>query len=181
MECLVAIAITGVAAAALLLGIETSLKTSQSIVETAIAQGLAKQLMDEIALCRYHEPGEGWDQTNLGPEPDDMGPGRSGWDDIDDFAELVDAPPTDLWGNPLGTDSGEPDPRAAAFAPPTPLLGNLTRTVSVQYVDPEDPAEPLPVGVTSPQRLVTVRVLASNPDGSQRELVRLSRSFAYVP
>ena len=60
---------------------------------------LAEALMSEILLRRYEEGG-GIGTLGLDAGEADM-PGRTGYDDVDDYYRLSDAPPRDRMGNPL--------------------------------------------------------------------------------
>jgi MSHA pilin protein MshD len=60
---------------------------------------LAEALMSEILLRRYEEGG-GIGTLGLDAGEADM-PGRTGYDDVDDYHRLDDTPPRDRLGNPL--------------------------------------------------------------------------------
>jgi prepilin-type N-terminal cleavage/methylation domain-containing protein len=179
-EAVVAIAIAAVAGAALALGMTSSLQATNAAVEQAIATGLAEQLMDEVVGARYSAVGAGGRQTSLGPSSwESQGPGRSRFDDVDDYANRSAQPPEDPWGITLGTDDGRGGQRHPGFQAPDGYLNRWRREVRVYYVRGTD-FTPLPSGQTSDYRAVEVRVLHVNPNGGARELARLQRVVAYV-
>src|SRR5690606_21222688 len=101
IEAVASMAIVTIAGSALLLGIASTLDTMDAIVEQAQADGLARQLMEEIAARRYAEPGAGPHQPTLGPESGEVvGASRLYFDDIDDYHGLDVSPPRDRWGVP---------------------------------------------------------------------------------
>jgi len=100
--------------------------TTQSTCHTARSGTgllLAEALMAEVLAADYADP----DQTPLfGPEPGESGTGREGFDDLDDYHDWSDSPPT------------EPDGSAMTG------FDGWTRTVTVEYADPNDPMETIP-------------------------------------
>jgi type II secretory pathway pseudopilin PulG len=182
VEALVSMTITATAGAALLLGIASAVQTTQTVVDQSVALGLAEQLMDEIALSRYAEPGLGPFQSTLGPETGEaIGTNRLAWDDIDDYHGLDEQPPRDRWGLVLGVEDGRGTIRHANFQPPPGFLAGFRRQARVYYVSAADPTVPLPTGQTSGFRAVHVRVYSSSVGGGSAPLVDLKRVFAYVP
>ena len=181
VEALVAIGITAMAGAAVLLGIQSSMQTSSFLVRKTIAQGLARQMMDEITGCRYVEYGASPYQTVLLPGADELAVGtREIFDDIDDFNGQDNRPPQDAWGILLGQDDGQGGLRNENFAAPRKLLDRLRRTVEVYYVNPNDFSQRLAAGTTSDYRAVEVRVNYEEESGEQRELVKLRRIVANI-
>jgi len=177
----VAVGITAMAGAAILLGVQSSLQTSTHVVEKTIAQGLAHQLMDEITGCRYVENGADPYQTVLGPDSSELATGtREIFDDIDDFNNLDNQPPVDAWGIMLGQDDGQGGQRNENFMAPRKLLGKLRRTVTVYYVNPDDLSQRLTAGTPSDYRAVEVSIIHVREDGEKRELTRLRRVVANV-
>ena len=107
VEAVVSTAIVTMAGSALLLGVASAIDATDMVLEQALAEGMAQQLMDEIAGRRYAEPGVGAHQTSLGPGVGRVDrPSRADFDDLDDYHRLNVSPPRDLWGIPLGRDDG---------------------------------------------------------------------------
>ena len=184
VEAMVAVTITAMAGAAILLGIQTSLQTTTHGIEQTMAQGLALQLMDEISGNRYVEYGVGPYQTILVPSADELATGtRELFDDIDDFNGQDNCPPRDAFGIKLGEGEydGDGGMRNINFRAPRKLLDRLCRKVEVFYVNENDFATRLPSGQTSDYRAVEVSVHYIEDNGDQRELVRLRRLVAYFP
>lgn len=182
IEAILALSISVIAGAAIVLGLSSSLQTTRIAEDEAVALGMARQMMDEIASMRYAEAGEGPYQTTLGPEVGEgSATGRAQFDDIDDFAGLSNQPPTDFWGVPLGSDDGEGGTRHSELAAPAGQFDDWRREVDVYYANPTDFNTPLSGATTSDYRVVVVRVIRTDFDGSEHELARLQRVFSYVP
>jgi type II secretory pathway pseudopilin PulG len=181
VEALVSMSITATAGAALLLGIASALQTTEAVIDQTLALGLAEQLMDEMALLPYCEPGAGAFQTALGPEAGESTTiNRLLYDDLDDYHGLVEQPPRDRWGVPLGADDGRGGQRHPGFQPSSGSLANYRREVQIHYVSETDPTIRLASGQTSGYRSVHVRVWLAA--GEQTTLlVDMNRVFAYVP
>jgi type II secretory pathway pseudopilin PulG len=182
VEALVAVSVTAIAGSVLLLGLTSSVQTTQEATRQTIAQGIADQLADEVVGCRYMAPGATWDQIPLGPNGDEKATGtRELFNDVDDFHGFTAQPPEDPWGVPLGEDDGAGGQRHAAFRLPEGYFDNWREEIKVDYVDESDLTTPLPHGQTSQYRLVEVRVFYERPEGGTRELARVRRVVAYVP
>ena len=105
IEAMVALSLTALAGAAILLTVETSLDAADQTQEQTIAAGMAEQLLDEIAGAMYCEPGVDPHQYPLGPNAvEAQGPGRSRFNDIDDYNNYIAQPPEDRSGQPLATE-----------------------------------------------------------------------------
>lgn len=174
--------IMAVAGSALLLGIASSLQTTNDALEQEIALGMAQQLMDEVLGARYSAVGVDGYQTSLGPSSyESQGSGRERFDDIDDYDRLRIQPPEDMWGVALGCDDGEGGQRHPAFRATSGFFDHWRQEVDVYYVSATDPAVRLPQGQVSDYRAVEVRIYYVDPERGSRELVRLKRVVAYVP
>ena len=182
IEAMVAISIAAVAGSVMLLGVTTSIQTTNEAMERTIAAGIARQLMDEIVGGRYAAKGVDGYQINFGPSAwEQVGSGRQRYDDIDDYHGLQTQPPEDPNGILLGTDDGEGGQRHINLQAPTGFLDDWSEEVDVRYVDESDLSTPLPHGSTSDYRTVEVSVYKDDPEGGRRELAKLKRVVAYVP
>ncbi len=182
VEAILALAISVIAGGAIVLGLASSLQTTTIAEDETIGLGMVKAMMDEIAGMRYAEVGAGPYQITLGPESGEItANGRPQFDDIDDFAGLSTQPPTDFWGIALGSDDGEGSLRHSEMMAPAGRFDSWRRDVDVYYANPTDFDTRLPAGVTSDYRVVIVRVIRTDIDGSAHELARLQRVFSYVP
>ena len=111
-----ATAVTAIAGSTLLIGISSSLRTTDDNMRATIAFGMAEQLMDEIAGSRYAGVGDGPYQVSLGPSlAEAAGGGRQLFDDIDDYHRFTAGPPQDPWGIPLGRGQGDGTARNPNF------------------------------------------------------------------
>ncbi len=176
-----AITLTAIAAAALLLGTSASLQTTDEAMRATIANGMAQQLMDEVVGGRYMAVGAGGYQTVLGPNATEMGAARAYYDDIGDFNGVRSRPPSDPYGVPLGADDGAGGQRDPAFQCRSGYYKNWRQEVDVYYVSEADPTARLPAGQTSDYRAVEVRIIYADPARGDRELAKIRRVVAYVP
>src|SRR5262245_37131325 len=67
IEALIALSITSLAGAVLLLSVQSSLETTVEAVQRTIADGIAQQTIDEILTKRYMEPADDPLSNLLGP------------------------------------------------------------------------------------------------------------------
>ncbi len=188
VEALVALTITAVAGSALLLGIDTSLDTTNEALEQTIAIGMAQQLMDEVLGARYTADMDGDALPNYQSDfydPDSVRfaitRDREFFEDIDDYNEYTNQPPQDMYGVDLGSDDGEGRLRHPNFRAPDERFSRWRRQIQVYYVSSTDLETPLAAGQTSDYRAVEVRVLYNDPARGWRELTRLQQVIAYVP
>jgi len=106
---------------------------------------LAEQLMAEVLAADYADP----DQTPVfGPEPGESVAGRDGFDDVDDYHK---------W-------SGAPTRQSGAALPG---FDGWTRTVTVEYADPDDLLDT----VATDEGIKRVPVVASYAGKPMAELV----------
>ncbi len=173
--------ITVVAGSVLLLGVETSLRTTDEALEEMVAIGIAQQLMDETFGMRYMEMGDEPTGT-LGPSSvEAAGTGRRLYDDTDDFDEFSAQPVEDSWGGTLGTGDGAGGRRHGNFQVNAQKMSGWRELISVYYVDESDPQVKLTGGATSNMRCVDIQIFHQDADGTVREITNLKRVFAYVP
>ena len=171
VEALVAISITAIAASVLLLGVHSSVQTTEEAFRRTIATGMAEQLLDEVLGARYHAVGVDGLQVSLSPSLwEQLGSGRERYDDVDDYNGIRAEPPEDLWGIDLGTDDGEADERHPNFLAPAGLLDHWRQEIDVYYVDESDLTIRLTFGQVSDYRAVEVRIYYDDPNGGSREL-----------
>lgn len=179
---MVAITITALCGAVLLLAIETTVLNTAESVDQAIAAGMARQLVDEALGARYCAIGEYSQQYPLGASAwEQAGEGRERYNDTDDYTGFVAQPPEDLWGDPLGDDDGEGDLRHPNFRVPAGRFANWRQRIDVYYVDENDLSQNLTGGSTSNYRAVVASIYRQDADGSLRLLARVRRVYAYVP
>ncbi len=177
IEAMVSSAITVVAGSAVLLGIASSIKTTDDVLARTQAGGIAAILMDEIAGQMYCSDPQNPYQYPLGA----FGGDRDDYDDIDDYEGYSSQPPHDRYGFPLGTEDGEGGQRDPNFRVPANQFASWEQTVSVYYVDAADPSQPLPAGWTSGYRAVEIHVNYKDASQATRPLAEFRRVFCYVP
>jgi prepilin-type N-terminal cleavage/methylation domain-containing protein len=182
VEALMATTILAVCGSAVLLGISSSVQTTTHSLDEAIGIGLAEQLLDEIAGCRYVDPGASPTHTTLGPTAAEVvGLSRERFDAIDDYNGFYASPPVDVWGVPLGTEDGLGGTRHAKLKLPSTMLARWRQAVRVTYASTANPSVDLSAGVTSSYRAVEVQVGYVDAQGGQHKVARLRRVFTYVP
>lgn len=136
VEAVTASIIVGILAGATLSAVSAAGKTWKLTGDRARARQLAGDLLAEVCAQSYAHPGA----TTLGLDPGELnGADRSAFDDVDDYAGLMESPPKDRYGADIAGTAG------------------WTRTTDVQWVSQAD--------LTTPQasetsvKLVTVKVL----------------------
>ncbi len=180
VEAMLAVAITGIAGGALLMGISTALLGTQSSLEQTVALGLAQQLMDELAGQGFaRNPASPYDYPLAPTAAESAGPGRTQFTNLADYNGLAEAPPLDPNGIPLGADDGQGGTRNPSLQ--STHLSNWQRTALVYYVDPNNLANALPAGQTSDYRAVEVHVWIQDRSGTLRHVYMLRRVFSNVP
>jgi type II secretory pathway pseudopilin PulG len=183
LEALVALSITVLAGAVLLLSVETTLDTTGDAVEQTIADGVAQQLLDEILSKMWFDPAESDDPllATLGATAWKLlGSGTERFNDMDDYHGYVAQPLKGVWGEVLGTGDDEGGQRLPNFRVRDDFFQNWRHRVEVYYVDPADHRIRL-TSETSPFRAAEVFVEKIDADGGARILARRKRVVAYVP
>jgi Tfp pilus assembly protein PilV len=175
VEALVAVAITAIAGAALFASIGAAVRSSTAAAQVALAEGLAEQLMDEIAARRFPP------ETNSVPS----GSTRATFDDVDDYDLWSATPPEDRTGRLLGTEgfmSGQTEvARMAQMRPDMDLMGSVTRSVTVERLELDGGTGWNVVTDHTNHRRVTVRIEFTNGNGTKVPLAEITRVFSYVP
>ena len=182
IEAMVALSITSMAGAVLLLTTEGVLKTTNDSVAQTIAQGMALQLIDEVLGNRYCAVGATPYDSSLVPSAwEKAGQGRERYNDTDDFNKYSASPPVDPFGILLGQGDDLGGLRHAAMRSPGHDFSNWRQRVDVYYVDQDNPTVRLPVNQPTDFRAVEVTIERDEPNGSVRPLANIRRVFCYVP
>jgi type II secretory pathway pseudopilin PulG len=179
IEALVALTITSLAGAVLLLSVQTALDTTVEAVDKTIADGIAQQMLDEILTKRYIGPAESPLATTLGPLTSELrNLGTSLFDDVDDYSGYVARPLTGIFGEILGTGDDNGNARQQSFCVRSDYFQNWRLRVDVYYVDPTNhllrSASPTNV------RMVEVNVELMRANGAAFPLANRKRVLAYV-
>ncbi len=180
VEAMVSISVLALAGSVLLLAVDSSLQTTTQAVDRSIADGLAQQLLDEITVQRFKEPGTS-STGALGPSGvEAAGNGRERFNDTDDYHGFQAQPAEGLWGEALGTGDDFGGPRPAAFQVPEDFFANWRQRIEVYFVDPNDPSVRLASG-TSEYRGIEVHIEQIGDDGSVLPLAVRKKVIAYIP
>lgn len=181
VEALVALSITAIAGAVLLLSVDNVLSTTNDAVDRTIAQGMANQLIDEVVGLRYCES-DNPHEFSLGPTgSENRGVKRDRYDDTDDFDGYEASPPRDRWGNSLGQMDNSGDGRPSALRSSTTEFQQWRQKIAVYYVSASNPDVRLPDWLPSDYRAVEVIIEREAPNGAVRPLAQVRRVFCYVP
>lgn len=183
VEVLLALTIIVMAGSALLLATHAAMNSATDSLDQTIAQGIARQFLDEAMGLAYAEPGSDPFSLHLGPDAgEDAATGRFAvFDDTDDFALDHAAAPVDPWGQPLGTGDDQGSQRHPNFRLGLDYFHDWELTSTVVYVDEADPATALPAGSVSGMRAIEVSVYKRQQQGSARLLANIRRVYSYVP
>jgi type II secretory pathway pseudopilin PulG len=125
VELLVSFAIIGTAVTASLKAISSYGLGARIAADRTVSLELATQLMAEINALPYVDSGGG---TSLGIETGETLANRTTFDDIDDYDNYTESPPTDRTGNVLSEYTGFR--RAVTVVYDTSLAARTGRTLS---------------------------------------------------
>ncbi|MCE9605268.1 MAG: hypothetical protein K8U03_10245 [Planctomycetia bacterium] len=181
IETVTALTLASVAGVTILASLATTTGASQDSLDRVVALGLAQQLLDEVSGMKYVEAPGGEYDTPMGPGSPEISAGaRKQFDDIDDYNGIATTPPTDRWGIRLGTDDGKQSTRNTNFQIPATFLNGWKQQVDISYVSDSNLSTVLTSG-SSNHRLIRVRIIVTETDGSVTTLADLSRVVANVP
>jgi type II secretory pathway pseudopilin PulG len=181
VEAAVAIALTAVAGAAVLVGVSSSIDATSDVVHQTIADGMAQQLVDEIVGATYGAPGSGAYQIGFGPNSwEAAGTGRSRFNDIDDYHGVLAQPPTGPQGIGLGNEDGLGGVRHENFRAPDSFFSRWRQNAIVYYVSPANFSQRLPSSNTSDYRCVEVTIEYQDPMRGWLTIAQMKRVVTYL-
>lgn len=181
VESLVALTLTIMAGAVVLLSVESSVHTTDIAVEETIAAGMARQLADEILGHRYKAASVSAYQYPMGPSTwEKQGTGRERYDDIDDYHGLTIDGAESLYGQPLGEGNGQGELRPEPFRVPGKFFAKWRQQVRVYYVSDSDPSVRLAEGRTSSHRAVEITIYRRTENGGLLKLAFVRRVCGYI-
>jgi type II secretory pathway pseudopilin PulG len=181
IEAIVACTFAALAGCTLMMGTYSSMQTTNDSQNRTVALGMAQQLMDEIVGNSYLSDSGTPYPTKIGPSGSVIGTSRKLFTNIGDYNGYTSQPPTDFWGNVLGTDDGQGGVRDPNFQPPSGLFTNWQQKVNVYYVSASNWITALTSG-TSDYMAVEVSIVYINPvTKSTQQLAFLRRVVTYVP
>jgi MSHA pilin protein MshD len=175
VETVIAVTLTTFAASALLTAVTSSVKVSTDSLHTAIACGLADQLMDEIASAKF-PPATGSGTPS--------GAGRTGFDDLDDYNGYSVTPPQTRNGFVIGTEgansSGSTMYRPQSFQPDPRMLSRYRQQVTVEKIAEITGGAWVVVPSSTTLRRVTVTISYTDAQGNTTPLAVQVRVFSNV-
>lgn len=184
MEAVVAMSIVAFASSVLLLGVEATMESVEEQEEITIADGMARQMLDEIQGQSWVDPALRSHpyQTSLSASPDELvGPGRSRFDDTDDYNNYISTPPVNIEGKALAATDSTGDTLPEAFRPRSNFLSNWRLTVEVAYLNENDHSVQMADYQPTNYRVLVCRVYRRNRDNTWREIVSRERVISYIP
>jgi type II secretory pathway pseudopilin PulG len=180
VEAIVALSITAMAGAVLLLAVESTVHSTADSVQRTIADGLAQQLLDEAVMLHFVAPGGDPLSNSLGPNGQEAaGTGRERYNDADDYHNFTAQPPEELYGHPVGWGNDGGGLRHSNFRVPAGYFDNWRQRVEVYFVREDDHRVRLTSG-TSLFRAIEVHIDIQDSDGVYRTLASRKRIVAYV-
>jgi len=181
IEALIALTITSMAGAILLLGVQSSLDTTIEAVERTIADGVAQQTMDEILTKRYVAAGGNPLGTTLGPLLNEvLGSGGTAlFGEVDAYAGYIAQPIKGTWGETLGMGDDNGNLRLENFRVRSDYFQNWRVRVDVYYVNPTNNLQTSSTPTNF--RAIEVNVELVRPSGAIFPLANRKRVIAYVP
>jgi len=180
IEALIALSITSIAGAVLLLSVQSALDTTIEAVDKTIAEGLAQQTLDEILTKRFVGPAENPLTAVLGALSSELqNLGTSLFDDTDDYAGYVSKPLKGFFGETMGTGDDSGGLRLQNFRVRSDYFQNWRVRVDVFYVNPDNHL--VRSSSATNFRMIDVNVELVRPNGGALPLANRRRIVAYVP
>lgn len=175
VESLIAVSLTTLAGGALLSTVGSTVQISTDGTHTAIAQGLADQLMDEIASVKFPRSTTAFMPTGIG---------RSAFDDLDDYHNWNASPPQTRDGMAVGTERMTFGSYAMArplnFQPDPRVMNRFRQQVTVEKIAEATGNNWIVVTTDTPLRRVTVTISYTNAQNQTRSLAVQTRVFSDV-
>lgn len=185
-ESMIALAVMSLAGAALLNSVAGAVQSSNDSIYRSVGQGLAEQLMNEIAASKF--------PTGTASAPNPI-PLRSWFTTIDDYDKFSESPPRTKAGEVLGNDDaadagvaymnmmlGKSGSRTSELAAAPNFIGRFTRSVMVERLQPGASGWTV-VTQHTPHRRVTVSVsyTANKTTRTVAQVVRVFSSVSPAP
>jgi Tfp pilus assembly protein PilV len=174
IETIIAVSLMTFAASALLTALSSTVQVSTDSLHAAIANGLADQLMDEIASVKFPSASG----TGSG-----SGMGRTGFADLDAYNGYNVSPPQARNGMTIGTEgansSGSAVYRPQQFQPNPKLLSGYRQQVAVEKVAESGTSWSV-VSQSSTLRRVTVTISYTDSQGTTTPAAVQVRIFSNV-
>jgi len=184
-EALIAMSIVAMSGSVLLLLAQTVLDAGTGAVDRQVAEGIADQVIEEILTKRYMAAGDNPLNATLAPGAGDLvGPGRSKFNDIDDYNGFTAKPLPGIYGENLGIGNDAGANRAPLFALPASYFENWRLSVTISYVSPTDNSVVLSNTSSSTRsyyRQINVQIDYVDSTGTALPLANRKRVVTYVP
>ena len=177
IESLIAVSLTTLAGGALLTTIGSTVQISTDSTYTVVAQGLADQMMDEVASVKFPHTSGGYVMPSVGQ-------GRTGFDDLDDYHGWNASPPQTRDGLAIGTERMMADTtgtaRPPSFQPDPRFVSRFRQQVAVEKIAEVSGGAWVVVTSATPLRRVTVTISYTDARNQTKVLAVQTRVFSDV-
>ena len=176
VESLIAVSLTTLAGGALLSTIGSTVQISTDSTYTVIAQGLADQLMDEVASVKF--------PRTTGAITMVSGVGRAAFGNLDDYNGWNASPPQTRDGMTLGTErmtvGSTSAQRPTNFQPDPRFVSRFRQQVSVEKIAEDTGGAWVVVTSVTSLRRVTVTISYTDAQNKTKVLAVQTRVFSDV-
>ena len=176
VESLIAVSLTTLAGSALLTTIGSTVQISTDSTYTVIAQGMADQLMDEVASVKF--------PRTTGAITMVSGVGRAAFGNLDDYNGWNASPPQTRDGMTLGTErmtvGSTSAQRPTNFQPDPRFVSRFRQQVSVEKIAEDTGGAWVVVTSVTSLRRVTVTISYTDAQNKTKVLAVQTRVFSDV-
>jgi len=183
VEAVIATSIITIASSVLLLGVESTFSSVDQSEEQTIADGLARQMLDEIQGNSWVDP-----EQRADPYPIDLlasaselaAVGRTLFDDNDDYNDYIANPPLKRSGDIIATfTAANGTEMPLAFKVRDGFVIEWKVETRISYVTEDD----ISVETETPSnyRVAVCTVYHRDPDGTWQTVTQRKRILCYVP
>lgn len=179
VESLISVSLATLAGGALLTAVGSTVLISTESTQTVIAQGIADQLMDELATVKFPRSTTGSSQSGSG-----NGTSRATFDDLDDYNGWNASPPRTRDGMILGSErmtiGSTSTQRPADFQPDPRFISRFRQQVTVEKITEVSGGSWAVVSSNTSLRRVTVTVSLTDARNQTKVLAVQTRVFSDV-
>jgi prepilin-type N-terminal cleavage/methylation domain-containing protein len=160
VEVIMAVLVVGVGLVATMRVLPLLLKVSEASRQGLMTQSLAADLMTEISLLPFEDPGG---SPVFGPEPGESGTNRNLFNDIDDYNGWTESPPKTKTGGSIAGSAGY----TRSVVVQSVSMANFDTVVTAGSSDAKRIAVTVSKAGQAPVTLVAVRLRGANREDPQ--------------
>jgi len=182
VEAVIATSIVTLSSSVLLLGVESTFTTVDQSEEEMIADGLARQMLDEVQGKAWVDPDYRSDPypTALTASAAELAAtGRTLFDDSDDYNDYTMSPPIKLSGDVITTFTAGGTAMPTSFMVRSGFASEWKISTRVTYVSEADTS--VETETPTNYRAIICDVAHQDADGSWRTVCQRKRIMCYVP